>query len=290
MILITGGTGFTGQHVCKLLLKRAEPFKCIVRDEQKSKFLSDAGVPVVFGDVRDQGAVRKALKGCSGVINLVSFKEGHISTLISEAKWASVNRLVFISTTAIFTQLNADSKTMRLRTEAEIMSRQLNWTILRPTMIYGARGDRNMERLIKAVRRFPIHPILGSGDRLLQPIHVTDLAQAVVDSYSCENSRGVAFNLSGKHPLTYRQVVLEVTQLLRKRTILFSLPLKMAILAVEICRRLPWFPKLTAEQVRRLDEDKAFSHQAAREAWGFDPMGFSKGIKLEVEDLGLLRP
>jgi hypothetical protein len=69
---------------------------------------------------------------------------------------------------------------------------------------------------------------------------------------------------------------------------MFSLPTGVAILAAEVSRRIPGLPKINGEQVERLNEDKAFSHDEASKAWGFDPMDFSTGIRMELEDLGLL--
>jgi nucleoside-diphosphate-sugar epimerase len=172
--------------------------------------------------------------------------------------------------------------------EAEITGSGLDWTIIRPTMIYGARGDRNMERLVRVLRKFPLHPILGKGESLLQPIHVRDLATAIVDAFASANTIGRAFNVSGKDALTYRQVVDRVAQLLGKKVCKFSLPLWVAIVVVEIFRRIPGLPRIKGEQVRRLNEDKAFGHEDAAAAWGFNPVDFETGMRKELEDLGIL--
>ena len=288
MILLTGATGFTGRFVSEVLLARKIPFKCLVRDTVKSRHLADSGVPCVPGDLRDEYACRKALTGCSGIINLVSFKEEHIPLILHEASRAGIRRVLFIGTTAIFTQLNTASKSLRVRAEEAISQSGLDWTILRPTMIYGARGDRNMERLILALRRFPVHPILGEGDHLLQPIHVQDLARAIVDAYSCRAANQRAFNLSGKNALTYRQLVTEVARLMQRRILMFSLPRSVSLCSVRIAARIPGLPRIKAEQVLRLDEDKAFSHREAAETWGFDPVDFTTGIRMELHDLGIL--
>ena len=219
MILLTGATGFTGRVVCDVLLDRGLPFRCLVRDPAKARSLVDRGVPCVPGDVRDEGAIRQALEGCSGVINLVEFNQEHVALLLREARRAGVRRALFMSAPAIFTRLDAPSKALRERTE---------------------------------------------------------------------NTAGRAFNLSGKNALTYRESVREVARLLEKRIWMVSLPPRVAILAAEISRRIPGLPKISGEQVERLNEDKAFSHEEASEAWGFDPMDFSTGIRMELEDLGLL--
>jgi len=68
------------------------------------------------------------------------------------------------------------------------------------------------------------------------------------------------------------------------------LPIWLAIAAVEISRRLPGLPRIKAEQVLRLNEDKAFAHNEAVEAWGFAPMDFESGIRMELAELSIPGP
>ena len=121
---------------------------------------------------------------------------------------------VFVSTTAIFTQLNAGSKVVRQAAEAAITSSGLDTTILRPTMIYGTPGDRNMIRLVRWLERWPVLPVFGSGRSLQQPVHVSDVAWAVVQVLETPATIGRQFNISGAAPLTYNDVVRLISQAL----------------------------------------------------------------------------
>jgi nucleoside-diphosphate-sugar epimerase len=121
-----------------------------------------------------------ALRGVDALVNIASLGFGHAESILRSAKEAGVKRGIFISTTAIFTQLNAGSKSMRLAAEEAIQASGLDYTILRPTMIYGSPRDRNMWRLIRLLRVTPIMPIFGDGESLQQPIFVDDVAQAVL--------------------------------------------------------------------------------------------------------------
>src|SRR5205814_8821341 len=107
---------------------------------------------------------------------------GHAPALVATARAAGIERAVFISTTAIFTALNAPSKAVRVAAEKTIGESGLRATILRPTMIYGSARDRNMARLIRYLRRWPVIAVAGSGVHLQQPIYVDDVARAVADA------------------------------------------------------------------------------------------------------------
>src|SRR6185436_9257337 len=103
---------------------------------------------------------------------------GHVPPLVAALESAGVRRAVFVSTTAIYTSLPAPSKAIRLEAERLVQASSLDWTILRPTMIYGTPRDRNVSRLLRYLRRWPVFPVCGNA--LWQPVHVKDVAAAVV--------------------------------------------------------------------------------------------------------------
>ncbi len=284
MILLTGATGFTGRFVLEELKKNKDAVRCFVRpssDQDKIKNLADE---IMVGDITNLEAVKKAMKGVKGVINVVSFKEGHIPVIIEAAESLGVKRVLFFSTTAIFTKLNAKSKALRVTVEERIRKSNLHWTILRPTMIYGTIDDRNMIRLIRSIDRFPIHPILGSGDKLIQPIYVKDLASAAVKAFYCRESIKKAYNLSGKNPLSYRECVQTVANLLDKKCLMLPLSVWLAITLTWLVQKIPGLPNIKPEQVHRLNEDKNFDHLEATKDFGFNPKSFSEGIALEIAE------
>ena len=73
--------------------------------------------------------------------------------IIAAAEQAGIGRAVFVSTTAVTTALPSPSKQIRLAAERQIRYSRLQWTIIRPTMIYGAAGDRNLSRLLRLLSR-----------------------------------------------------------------------------------------------------------------------------------------
>jgi nucleoside-diphosphate-sugar epimerase len=57
--------------------------------------------------------------------------------------------------------------------------RGIAWTILRPTLIYGAARDRSLTPLARRAMRWRVFG-LPAGSGLRQPVHAADIAQAVV--------------------------------------------------------------------------------------------------------------
>lgn len=165
------------------------------------------------------------------------------------------------------------------------MASGLDWTILRPTMIYGSPRDRNMWRLIQYLRRFPLIPIPGDGQSLQQPVFVDDLAEATLLALATPTSNGRALNLAGAEPLSYNQVIDTVCDLLGRRVLKLHVPLRLALgglWAYNAVRRRSAF---RAEQLLRLNEDKAFSIDEARACLGYQPLTFREGINRELQAL-----
>ena len=184
-----------------------------------------------------------------------------------------------MSTTAIFTSLPAASRAPRVEAEAAVQSSALDWTILRPTMIYGTARDRNISRMLRFLARWPFFPVCGNA--LWQPIYVEDLADAVVAALDRPTAYGRVYNLAGAYPMRFDDLVRAAARALFRRVLLVRVPLTAAVLAARATR------VVTPEQIRRLAEDKAFDYAEATRDFEFRPRSFVEGVHLEARRLGL---
>ena len=281
-VLVSGANGFTGRFVCRELQRRKIPFIALLRPSRDAAWLSSQQIPIRFANLNNSLELAAALQGCRALLNVASIGFGAVPSILQACEAVGVSRAVFVSTTAIFTKLNAGSKAVRLAAEADIQASGLNWTILRPTMIYGTPADRNMIRLLQWLERWPLLPIFGKGRSLQQPVHVTDVAWAVVEVLDQTASYGRAFNISGAAPLTYNEVVQVAAGALGKQARLLHLPAALFIRILQFTERFGLKLPIKAEQIQRLNEHKAFDHQDAAEVFGFSPISFSHGIQQEV--------
>jgi len=227
----------------------------------------------------------KAFRDINVLVNLVSLGTGYAPGIVEACRRAGVRRGIFVSTTAIFTTLEARTKSIRVEAERLIMESGMDWTIIRSTMIYGTERDRNMARLIRFIARFPLIPVFGRGENLQQPIYVEDLARVIVDAVISDVSINKAYNVPGKYPLTYNQVIDQTAAAVGRRVIKVNVPVALAVGLLRGYERLARKPLLKAEQVLRLNEDKAFSYEEAKRDLGFQPRPFADGIRLEVDRL-----
>lgn len=281
-VLVTGGTGFTGSRIIPLLIEKGYKIRCFVRPTSDRARLQKYGVEWAEGDLGDSVSLKKAMRGVEVLINVASIGFGHAPNIVKAAVESGVRRAVFISTTAIFTTLNAPSKRIRLAAEQSIRNSPLEYTILRPTMIYGSPGDRNMSRLIGSLRKYPVFPIVGDGASLQQPVYVGDVASAVVAVMEKPETIRKSYNIPGARALSMNQVVDVICGLLNRKVRKIHLPAMPFVRGLKMLERAGIGLPVKSEQILRLNEDKAFGYEDAARDFGYAPMGFAEGIGREI--------
>ena len=299
-LLVTGGSGFLGGFVLAEAARRGHECVALARSAGAARRVTARGAVPLAGDLDDAAALTGVFAGarCDALVNLASLGFGHAPPIVAAAAGAGLRRGVFVSTTAVATGLPARSKAVRLAAEATIRSSGLAWTILRPTMIYGAPGDRNMSRLLALLAaagrclspgRLPlVLPTPGGGARLQQPVHVADVAGALVAAVERPGTAGRCYDIAGPEPLTFAELLRASAAAVGGRPRLVPVPLAPVIALTRCYERLSTRPRIRAEQWQRLAEDKAFPIDAARRDLDFAPRPFADGIRAEAAALGLL--
>jgi nucleoside-diphosphate-sugar epimerase len=150
-------------------------------------------------------------------------------------------------------------------------------------MIYGSYQDKNLHKLIQFCHQYGFFPIFGSGDNLLQPIHADDIAQTLL--YAWENPQiQHIYDLSGGSVVTFRELLDLVGKLINRPVHAISFPLNLGIgLATLAENLLKERTPVKREQILRLQEDKAYPHDAAQKDLNFSPRSLEIGLKQEVE-------
>jgi nucleoside-diphosphate-sugar epimerase len=157
----------------------------------------------------------------------------------------------------------------------------LQWTILRPTMIYGTPDDRNIARLIRFIDRSPVVPVVAP-QALQQPIHVEDVAWAVAAALREPATIGRAYNIAGRDPVALRSLVEQVAAALGRRRLFVRVPLTPFEVALSLWAHVAR-PPIRVEQLHRIEEDKSFSYDDASRDFGFSPRDFRAGVSAEID-------
>lgn len=201
---------------------------------------------------------------------------------------AGVKRIIAFGSTSVFTKAlseNAYEKDVveRLKkAEMELAAKSevhgIQWTLLRPTLIYGLGLDANITSLAKsidALRFFPVYPP-AFGRR--QPVHADDLAIAVMQALSTGKTVNKAYNLAGKDILTYREMLERIFHVCKIKP--WIIPTTLLPFILDVVGLLRGKPHMNGEIARRMNEDLVFFHDEATQDFDYRPRGFLiSGIK-----------
>lgn len=198
-------------------------------------------------------------------------------------------RIVVLSSTSRFTKAGSGDTAENIvaarliegevRVQAWAESRDIEWVILRPTLIYGLGRDKNITEIARFIRRFGFFPVLGKATGLRQPIHAADVAVACLGAMRAPDAANRAYNISGGEKLVYRDMVARVFAALGHRTRLLTIPLWAFRLAVAMLRRLPRYRQCSAAMAERMNRDLVFDHTEAARDLGFKPREFLLAAK-----------
>jgi uncharacterized protein YbjT (DUF2867 family) len=287
-LLVTGGSGFLGRFVLREAARRGHQTVALARSEAAAATVTALGALPVSGDLNDPPSLGEAFTTgrCDVLVNLASLGFGHAPTIIAAAERTGIGRAVFVSTTAVTTRLPATSKRVRLVAEERIAASGLDWTILRPTMIYGDPGDRNLSRVLPLLCRVPVLPVPGAT-HLQQPVHAADVADAVLTAAERPAAAGHIYDVAGPEPLTFTELLRTAGRAVASRTCFVPVPLSPVVVAARGYELLSKNPRIRVEQLRRLAEDKAFPIDDAVRDLGYAPRSFADGIRAEARTMGL---
>lgn len=280
-LVFAGATSETGNRVAAQLAARFGPENiiCLVRETSHLPPLEKLGVRLEVGDVTDGQSLARLLDAHALYLDMThpKFYPQSLETM----RRSGLKRAVFVTTTGIFSRYHHCSDIYR-DGEERLRACGFSMTILRPSMIYGSPRDKNMNRLIRTLHRFPVFPLFGAGRSLMQPVFVDDLASGIVSAIADPRSVGRAYNLAGPVGISYRAIVETILARLERRVTLLNVGLPLASSIVGAAQYVPNFP-LKREQVLRLLEDKVFDISSAQQELNFRPRSFAEGIQAEIE-------
>ena len=275
-VTLLGATGFVGRRILRDLNEQGVKVQAVSRRPRPAEL--SAGITWTQVDLNDPARIAE-----------IHWSETVISTvLISMTAQVSElwppdpsRRLIAFSSTSALTKSesseSADRATSALLHDGEARVRALhpNTTILRPTMIYGGPGDRNVERVAMQLRKFPIFPLVGKGAGLRQPVHADDLATAAILAAKSSMAVGKTYNLAGSETLTFKEMIQRIGESNKSSVRFFSIPLPIARATLRLLSPLPRFKGIPLGSLERMLQDLTFDTHHATEDFGFSSRAFT---------------
>jgi nucleoside-diphosphate-sugar epimerase len=288
MLYVTGITGHSGRWFVERLVNEdyKGKIRCVVRGGSDTGFLDKSSLDVekVIGDLNDQEFLTFTMRGCSTVLHIASiiYSKNVVNAAVhNNVKWA-----ILVHTTGRYSKYKSASAEYISIEENVLKYRdRMGITVLRPTMIYGSSRDRNMYKLIAFLHKIKFFPMFGEGKNLMQPVHARDLGNAYYDVIlNRSNTFNKDYNLSGKQPLSYMDLVRAVSNAIGRNNIIIKIPLWTSVFAARVYNAVDKNALISVEQVLRMQEDKDFGYEDAMRDFAYSPISFEEGIVEEVNE------
>jgi uncharacterized protein YbjT (DUF2867 family) len=277
-IIVLGGSGFIGRHVCEKLVAAGHSITVPTRRADRAKHLQMLpGLTLLPCNVHDAAQLAQAVAGHDVLINLVAilhgtaqrFEQVHVDLprkIVAACQAAGVARIVHVS--ALGVALDASSMYLRskARGEAVLADSGLDIALLRPSVVFGAE-DKLLNVFARLQKLAPLVPLAGAGTRF-QPVWVEDVAQALVVlatqhyyqkySYSCYVPLGqqpktppnvTVFEACGPTVLTLRQLFAIAGQCVGAERPIVPLPMPLARVQAWVMEHLPGEPLMSRDNL-----------------------------------------
>jgi nucleoside-diphosphate-sugar epimerase len=272
--LVIGGTGLVGGYILQHLVLRGQRPFALSRSQQNRP-----GIDWFHGDLEKPDTLKfptfETLYCTTDAVLVANALPQLLNT--------SLKRMVVFSSTSVITkqgtEIAAERDAIKKLADAEqtiasaCEQRDVGWTILRPTLIYGEGRDTNITPLSRLIRRFGFMPLVGGAPGLRQPVHAEDLAIGAISAASSIAAVNKIYSLPGGETLTYREMIGRIFDGLRlpRRTI--SVPVFLWRAGFILAK--PLFPSANVAMGIRMMKDMTFDSTPAIQDFGWNPRNFN---------------
>lgn len=323
--LITGGGGFLGGAIARLLRARGEAVRSFARGDYPA--LRAAGVETVRGDLSDRDAVAHAVAGCDVVFHVAAkagiwgarrdFERANVDgtrNVIEACRSAGVRRLVFTSSPSVVfngrdmegvdesvpypDHYDADYPATKARAERMVLGANgpaLATVALRPHLIWGPGDPHLVPRILERGRSGRLRRI-GPGNPRVDSVYVDNAAEAHVlaaDRLAAGSAvAGRAYFVSQGEPWPLWDLVNAILRAGGVSPVERSVPESLALAGGTLCEtafrllRLPGEPPMTRFLARELSTAHWFDITAARRDLGYAPrVSIAEGLQALEQSL-----
>jgi uncharacterized protein YbjT (DUF2867 family) len=295
-ILVLGGTGFVGHHLCKELFRLQHHVTVPTRDTSKASDLQSLpSIKLVQADVHDPAALARLVPGHDAVVNLIAILHGNsveferthvelVKKITRACEDSGVRRIVHVS--ALGAAKDAPSMYQRSKAKGEelLYASPLDWTVLRPSVIFGE-GDRFLTLFAKLQAVVPIMPLAGA-DTLFQPVWVGDVVSAIMQCLQRDDdTAGRTFEICGPDRFTLRQLVKMAGSVSGHVRPVIGLPKVLAQLQAFIMELAPGQPLMSRDNLDSMKVDNVASGSLP----GLDALGIMPSALRDIAPTYLCR-
>ena len=297
-ILILGGTGFVGRHLCEKLAEGNYRATVLTRRRSNATHLQMLPmVDVIEGSAYDAATLAPMLAEHDAVVNLIAilhgteaaFDKAHVQllqTVTNACNAAGLRRVVHVSSLGADAAAPSMYQRSKARGEAVLAASGLDVSVLRPSVIFGAE-DKFLNTFASLQKMLPFIPLAGSTARF-QPVWVEDVASAIVKCIEDNHTIGQTFEACGPDVFTLKQLVQLAGQYSGHDKPVIGLPDGLARIQAALMELAPGEPIMSRDNLDAMKVDNVASGRlAGLEALGITPAAISAVVPFYLGNQGL---
>lgn len=271
---IVGGTGFVGSYVVDALLHTGHELRVLTRPGSEHKLAASPNCTAVPGDVANEDDIRTCLTGTDAAIYLIgilrelprqgvtfdAMQRRGAERTVAAAEALGVSRFLLMSANGV-DAAETPYQTTKLAAEERLKASALQWTIFRPSVIFGPPRGR-MEFCTQLKNELIDSPLpaplffsglspLDAGAFRLAPVHVEDVAAAFAAALERADTVGQTYALCGPDSLSWKEILRALAQVSGKSKLMLPAPALVLEPVASVLGRFSWFP-VTRDQLRML--------------------------------------
>jgi uncharacterized protein YbjT (DUF2867 family) len=212
-VLLLGASGFIGRRVLRELVGAGYDVVCGVRDATASRECRP--IAVDFSRDHDEATWLPRLARIDYVINAVgilresreaTFESLHVAAplaLFRACAHAGVKRIVQVSALGADEHAQSRYHLSKKRADDALAALSTPFVVVQPSLVFGEAGTSTA--MFARLAALPVVPVPGDGDQTIQPVHVDDLAQAIVRLLRTSAHDGTRVAATGPRALTLRE-------------------------------------------------------------------------------------
>ena len=319
-VLVTGATGFLGQHICQSLSDLGLKVIALARDQLKAleMFHAMENVKIKVGDLNNLESLETALNNVDIVIHsagLVSdwgqmktFRKSNVEgtkNLLLIAHSKGIKQFILIGSLGVFgdedqNNLNEDSQLKyttdyysNSKIEQEFFVKKycsqnkIPFTIVRPGFIYGE-GDNNFfPKIISNLKKGKLK-FIGSGNNHLNTVYVGNVVALVSKITGNPSAFYQSYNLTDKNQINVKKLVNDITGKLNLTPVHKTVSLRTALAITYVFEhlfrllRIRKAPPFTRKKITFMARDRKINSEKAYRIIGNDKISYQEGIGLTL--------
>lgn len=299
MILVTGGAGVLGSRLVHGLVAKGESVRVLTLpgDPYVSR-LDGLGCEIAYGDITDAASLKNVFDGINSVYHLAAIiippdiqtlrriNVDGTANVVNGALKSGVGHFVYVSSVSAADP--GDSEYARSKIDAESVVRDqtfMQFTIVRPTLIYDSRGGQEFLMFLHSLLKFPIVPFVGRGKAKKNPVHSEDIVKGLLAIANNDRSYGKTYNFSGGEEISMWDLADLMVRTVGRKKVFIPIPIFMCRLIAACLEKIMRNPPLTQYGISRIEHEAASDNSSARTDLGYAPIGVSEGLSLCSFDL-----